>query len=80
MRYLRSAVVVDPVDLASDEDADLAVLPPLLVGQQVGDQQGQTWGYHSNEGVYMSMDILLLGILEYFVFELAYVKAMSSLR
>lgn len=42
-RYSRSAVVVDPVDLAADEDADLAVLPPLLVGQQVGDQQGQTW-------------------------------------
>lgn len=35
--------MIDPVDLAADEDADLAVLPPLLVGQQVGDEQGQTW-------------------------------------
>lgn len=43
MQYLRSAVVIDPVDLASDEDTDLAVLPPLLIGQQVWDQQGQTW-------------------------------------
>ena len=42
-QYLRSAVVINPVDLASDKDADLAVLPPLLVGQQVWDQQGQTW-------------------------------------
>ncbi len=43
MQYLRSAVMVNPVDLPSDEDANLAVLPPLLVGQQIGDQQGQTW-------------------------------------
>lgn len=46
VRYLRSAVVINPVDLASNEDADLAVLPPLLVGQQVGEQQGQTWTGH----------------------------------
>lgn len=31
--YLRSAVMINPVDLASNEDTDLAVLPPLLVGQ-----------------------------------------------
>ena len=42
-RDLHSAVVVNPVDLASDEHADLAVLPPLLVDQQVGDQQSQAW-------------------------------------
>lgn len=42
MQYIRSAVMINPVDLASNEDTDLAVLPPLLVGQQVGDQQGQT--------------------------------------
>lgn len=50
-RHLRSAVVVDPVDLASDEDADLAVLPPLLVGQEVGDQQGQTWTGDAEQAV-----------------------------
>ena len=33
--------MVDPVDLASYEDADLAVLPLLLVGEQVGDEQGK---------------------------------------
>lgn len=40
--YSRSAVVVNSVDFASNEDTDLAVLPSLLVGQQVGDEQGQT--------------------------------------
>lgn len=33
--------MVNPVDLASNEHADLAVLPPLLVGQQVRDEQRQ---------------------------------------
>lgn len=43
MQYSRSAIMIDPVNLASNEHADLAILPPFLVGQQVGDQQGQTW-------------------------------------
>lgn len=43
MWYLRAAVMINPVDLASNEDTNLAVLPPFFVGQQVGDQQGQTW-------------------------------------
>lgn len=47
--YLRATVVINPVDLASDEDADLAVLPALLIGQQVRDQQGQTWQGTSDE-------------------------------
>lgn len=38
----RSAVVVDPVDLSTDEDPDPAVSPFAPVGQQVGDQQSQT--------------------------------------
>lgn len=42
MWYLRAAVMINPVDLASNEDTNLAVLPPFFVGQQVGDQQGQT--------------------------------------
>lgn len=33
VQYIRSAVMINPVDLASNEDTDLAVLPPLLVGQ-----------------------------------------------
>lgn len=41
--------MVDPVDLASDEDADLAVLPLLLVGEQVGDEQGKAWHSHITE-------------------------------
>lgn len=36
--YVRSAVMVDPVDLSTDEDADLTVLPFLLVGDQIGDE------------------------------------------
>lgn len=43
VQHSRSAVMINPVDLASDKHADLTILPPLLVGQQVGDQQGQTW-------------------------------------
>lgn len=43
LQDLRSAVVINPVDLSSNEHTDLAVLPPLLIGQQVRDQQGQTW-------------------------------------
>lgn len=42
-RHSRSAVMVNPVDLASNEHSDLAVLPPLLVGQQVRDEQRQAW-------------------------------------
>lgn len=30
--------MINPVDLSSDEDADLTVLPPLLIGQQIRDQ------------------------------------------
>lgn len=30
--------MVDSVDLAPDEDADLTVLPFLLVGDQIGDE------------------------------------------
>lgn len=30
--------MVDSVDLASDEDTDLTVLPFLLVGDQIGDE------------------------------------------
>lgn len=37
-----SAVVVDAVDLSTDEDPDPAVAPLTPVGQQVGDQQSQT--------------------------------------
>lgn len=48
VQYLRSAVMINPVDLASNEDTDLAFLPPLLVGEQVGDEQGQTWTRTSN--------------------------------
>lgn len=40
--YSRSAVVVDAVDLPTDEDSDPAVAPLTPVGQQVGDQQSQT--------------------------------------
>lgn len=43
VQYSRSAVMIDPVDLASDEYADFAVLPLFLVGEQVGNEQGQTW-------------------------------------
>ena len=43
VQYSRSAVMINPVDLSSNEDADLAVLPPFLVSEQVGDEQGQTW-------------------------------------
>lgn len=43
MQDLRSAVVINPVDFASNEHTDLAVCPSLLIGQQVRDQQGQTW-------------------------------------
>jgi len=43
VQYLRAPVMINPVDLAPDEHANLAVLPPLFVGQQVRDQQGQTW-------------------------------------
>lgn len=39
--YSRSAVMINPIDLASNEDTDLAVLPSFLVGQQVRDEQGQ---------------------------------------
>lgn len=41
--------MVDPVDLASDEDADLAVIPLLLVGEQIGDEQGEAWQSHEKD-------------------------------
>lgn len=47
--YARSAVVVDPVDLSTDEHADLTVLPLLFIGDEIRDQQSQTWhrrGHH----------------------------------
>lgn len=40
--YSRSAIMVNAVDLASNKDTDFAVLPSLLVGQEVWDQQSQT--------------------------------------
>jgi hypothetical protein len=47
--------VVNPVDLASDEDADLAVIPLLLVGEQIGDEQGEAWQSHEKESFTISL-------------------------
>lgn len=38
----RSTVVIDPVDLATDEDPDPTVGPFSSVGQQEGNEQSQT--------------------------------------
>lgn len=45
--YWRSAIVVDSVDLSTDEHSDLTVLPLLLVGDEIGDQKSQTWHKHN---------------------------------
>lgn len=59
----RSAVVVDAVDFPTDEDADPAVAPLLLIGQQVGDQQSQAWS-RGNSAVTEQVNSL-----SYFLFE-----------
>lgn len=39
----RSTVVIDSVDLSTDEDSDPAVAPLAPGGQQIRDQQSQTY-------------------------------------
>lgn len=41
--HLRLSLFIHPVDLASDEHADLAFAPSLLAVQEIRDEEGEAW-------------------------------------